>query len=71
VVDCPSNVIGNAATGYSNNLVLSGTGCTNIDNLAPPAPDELHWAIEDSRKLKLATIDAQLRQLGVDWTAED
>jgi hypothetical protein len=71
VVDCPSNVIGNTATGYSNNLVLSGAGCTNIDNLAPPEPAELHWAIEESRKRKLAAIDAQLRQLGVDLTAED
>jgi hypothetical protein len=34
-VDCPSNVIGNTATGYASNLVLSGAGCTNIDNVAP------------------------------------
>jgi hypothetical protein len=31
-VRCPSNVIGNTATG---NRSLSGEGCTNIDNLAP------------------------------------
>jgi hypothetical protein len=31
-VTCPSNVIGNTATG---DLVLNGAGCTNIDNLAP------------------------------------
>jgi hypothetical protein len=30
LVDCPSNVIGNTATGR---LVLNGDGCTNIDNL--------------------------------------
>lgn len=34
-VNCPSNVIGNTATGDASNLVLSGAGCTNIDNLAP------------------------------------
>jgi hypothetical protein len=31
-VTCPSNVIGNTATG---DLLLNGAGCTNIDNLAP------------------------------------
>ena len=35
-VECPSNVIGNTATGNAGeNLVLFGEGCTNIDNLAP------------------------------------
>jgi hypothetical protein len=32
-VECPSNVIGNTATGYGPNLGLIGEGCTNIDNL--------------------------------------
>jgi parallel beta-helix repeat protein len=34
-VRCPSNVIGNTATGTGAGLVLTGDGCTNIDNLAP------------------------------------
>jgi hypothetical protein len=34
-VECPSNVIGNTATQFAENLTLSGDGCTNIDNLAP------------------------------------
>ncbi len=32
-VTCPSNVIGNTATGSPNNLVLNGVGCNDIDNL--------------------------------------
>ena len=34
-VACPSNVIGNTVTGFPENLLLNGAGCTNIDNLAP------------------------------------
>jgi hypothetical protein len=38
-VRCPSNVIGNTATGAFENLILNGDGCTNIDNLAPRPPE--------------------------------
>jgi hypothetical protein len=32
---CPSNLIDNTATGNGKNLVLSGTGCKNTNNVAP------------------------------------
>jgi hypothetical protein len=36
VVDCPSNVTDNTATGSAaTNLLLSGTGCNNTNNVAP------------------------------------
>jgi hypothetical protein len=34
-VACPSNVIDNTSTGHSHNLVLSGNGCNNSNNVAP------------------------------------
>ena len=32
---CPSNVIGNTATANGTNMTLSGTGCNNVNNVAP------------------------------------
>jgi hypothetical protein len=37
---------------------------------AEAADEELQWAIEQFRARKLAAIDAQLRELGVDPTAD-
>jgi hypothetical protein len=36
VVTCPSNVTDNTSTGSPQNLVLSGQGCNNTNNVAPP-----------------------------------
>ena len=39
VADCPSNVTDNTATGSAaTNLLLSGTGCNNTNNVAPGFP---------------------------------
>ena len=35
------------------------------------ADEELGWAVEEFRKRKLVAIDAQLRELGVDPTAQE
>jgi hypothetical protein len=41
------------------------------EEISLPVDEELAWAIEEFRKRKLDAIDAQLRELGVDPSAQD
>jgi hypothetical protein len=41
------------------------------EEIALPIDEQLAWALEEFRKRKLDSIDAELRELGVDPTAQD